>query len=176
MHFKIKPKHVLALVAIALWMGLSATALWYYQMRWQNAFANEQQLAFFNGDAFSERLGKASQPGQITVVHLGRADCPCNRFNQPHREQIIAHYQPLGVAFTELTLGYADLATPAVAIVDADGKLAYFGPYSDSLLCSVGEGLVEPLLDQMLSGEHPEVVHTTGVGCFCPPPVAAQEP
>ena len=164
-------KHCFAAVIILLWLGLSAAAFWYYQWRWNEQFSFQEQVALFNGNEFSELLKQASVAGSITVVHLGRDGCFCNRFNEPHRQAIKEKYQPLGVAFRNATLpAELDLATPSVALVNDQGQLAYFGPYSDSLLCSLGDGLVEPLLDQMLQGYLPDVTHTTGVGCFCTKP------
>ncbi|BFM13364.1 DUF6436 domain-containing protein [Simiduia litorea] len=163
-----RAKYWLVSFVITLWLSLSAGAFWYYQWRWNEQFSSLDQLALFDGTEFSALLTRASVPGKISLIHLGRDDCFCNRFNEPHRQAIKAKYEPLGIIFQTLPLPtQLNVATPAVALVSAQGQLAYFGPYSDSLLCSLGDGLVEPLLDQLLLGYLPDVIHTTGVGCFC---------
>ncbi|AFU99186.1 DUF6436 domain-containing protein [Simiduia agarivorans] len=169
-------KRLAVLLVLAVWLGSSATAFWYYQLRWTEAFPGAETYALFDGTPLSDWLSRFHRPGQVTLVHLGRPDCFCNRFNDPHRQEIQAHYQPLGVHFAAPALA-PDLpvSTPAVALLDTQGQLRYIGPYSDSLLCSIGDGLVEPLLDQLLAGAAPDMLHTTGVGCFCPPPNPTQE-
>lgn len=164
-------KTLLACLALLFWISLCASAYWYYQQRWQQAYPGTDGYALFNGQALGHWLAQFHQAGRITLVHLGRPECFCNRFTDPHRQQIQAHYQPLGVAFVAPALpDELQVATPAAALMDANGRLAYLGAYSDSLLCSVGDGQVEPLLDQLLAGQQPDLLHTTGVGCFCPPP------
>ena len=37
-------------------------------------------------------------------------------------------------------------ASPAVAIWDRSGKLAYFGPYSEGLTCNSSNSFIEPIL------------------------------
>ena len=163
-------------VVLALWLGATGIAWWYYQLRWTEAFPGTDAYALFDGTPMAQWLRQYARPGHITLIHLGRPDCFCNRFNLPHRDEILAHYQPLNVHFAAPPLPDAlAVSTPAVALVDEAGELRYIGPYSDSLLCSVGDGLVEPLLDQMLAGQQPDMLHTTGVGCFCPPPTTTAD-
>jgi hypothetical protein len=130
------------------------------------------------------------------VVHVYSADCPCNRFTQPHLARIISGYQHRGVSFVAAVHGPAtavasnlassarltgiqqvelrggsDLAwieaTPAALVFDATGRLVYFGPYSDSARCGESGGLVERVLDRMLGGQTPQPRPFYGGGCFC---------
>lgn len=169
-------KHLLIALVGLLWLGASGAAFWYYQLRWTQAYPGADTYALFDGTPLAGWLNQFHRHGSVSVIHLGRPDCFCNRFNEPHRQEIQAHYQPLGVYFVapELT-DELPVSTPAVALLDPQGQLRYIGPYSDSLLCSIGDGLVEPLLDQLLAGGIPDMLHTTGVGCFCPPPKPTQE-
>lgn len=64
----------------------------------------------------------------------------------------------------------ADLtpSSPATAILDAEGELAYFGPYSTGALCTSGNGVfAERVLDQLLLGHNPQQWNTWASGCFC---------
>jgi hypothetical protein len=59
-------------------------------------------------------------------------------------------------------------SSPATAILDADGKLAYFGPYSTGAVCTATQGLfAEKVLDQLLQGNHPQLWNTWASGCLC---------
>ena len=100
-------------------------------------------------------------------MHFWDPACPCNVGNQQHLGELIEHYAPQGVEFYALqkpgshgqlpdnlrqmkilsSLPGADQipATPAVAIWDRSGKLAYFGPYSEGLTCNASNSFIEPI-------------------------------
>ncbi len=56
---------------------------------------------------------------------------------------------------------------PAALVFDAQGALVYFGPFSSSAWCGTSEGLVEPVLDQLIRGKllRPQPMYVSG--CFC---------
>jgi hypothetical protein len=59
-------------------------------------------------------------------------------------------------------------SSPATAILDAEGELAYFGPYSTGALCTSTTGVfAERVLDQLLLGHNPQQWNTWASGCFC---------
>ncbi len=159
------------------------SGFWWFELRLIRPFLNE--MALFNGEQLSSRY--APQSGAITLMHFGDVNCPCNKFNRPHVEEIQSHYQHQGVRFVawqqsanygEILEGFDEVhhteslahipATPAVAIWSKEGQLSYFGPYNSGLICSLGEGFAEIVLDQLAQGLSPEVINTTGTGCFCP--------
>jgi len=102
---------------------------------------------------------------------------------------LIEHYAPQGVEFYALqkpgshgqlpdnlrqmkilsSLPGADQipATPAVAIWDRSGKLAYFGPYSEGLTCNASNSFIEPILKALAAGRAVNATHTLAVGCYC---------
>ena len=110
-------------------------------------------------------------PGPIRLVHFWDPACPCNVGNQQHLGELIEHYAPQGVEFYALqkpgshgqlpdnlrsmktltALPGADQvpASPAVAIWDRSGKLAYFGPYSEGLTCNSSNSFIEPILQAL---------------------------
>ncbi len=175
-------RSVLAVTILGLWIGVVVGGFWWYELRLIRPFLDK--LALFDG----QQLDASYRPSTnaITLMHFGDPNCPCNQFNAPHLEQLKSHYQPKGVQFVAWQQGSeippiegfdklhsaAQLAfvpaTPAVAIWSSDGQLSYFGPYSSGLLCSLGEGFAETILDQLQAGLAPQVINTTGVGCFCP--------
>ncbi|MDH5517504.1 MAG: DUF6436 domain-containing protein [Gammaproteobacteria bacterium] len=59
-------------------------------------------------------------------------------------------------------------AAPAAAVVNSQGELAYFGPYSDSTFCGLGgTAFVEKVAELIIQGETPSVLNTLVFGCFC---------
>ena len=138
-------------------------------------------------------LANGGAPTVATVVHIYMAGCACNRFTHPHLARIVTRYRSAGVNFFAAVqpaaaggaaadtvpqglrrvalpagneLSWID-ATPAALVYDAEGKLVYFGPYSDSARCGESGGLVERVLDRVLLGHtlHPQPFY--GGGCFC---------
>lgn len=177
-----RTRQQLAACILGGWVLIIVTGFWWFELRWIRPFLD--QVALFNGEQLSQNYAQASN--SITVMHFGDANCPCNRFNFDHVRDIQQHYQPHGVRFVAWQVGQSQFpltgfdevnhtpifdavpATPSVAVWSADGELAYFGPYSSGLLCSLGDGFAETILDQLQAGQHPQVINTTGVGCFCP--------
>ncbi|WP_460417586.1 DUF6436 domain-containing protein [Pseudomonas sp. microsymbiont 2] len=170
---------------------LCVAALWWaydsFQARYLRPFDN--QATFFDGSQL--RLPpELAGPGPIRVVHFWDPACPCNVGNQQHLGELVAHFAPLGVRFHVLqkpgshgrlpvTLdaleplaslpGSEHLpATPAVAIWDRDGRLAYFGPYSEGAVCNSSNSFIEPILKALNEGRQVQASNTLAVGCYCP--------
>lgn len=62
-------------------------------------------------------------------------------------------------------------SSPAVAIMNKQGKLVYFGPYSLGARCSPEKGkFVEKVLDRLKDEKlsQKKQLNTLAVGCFCP--------
>ena len=58
-------------------------------------------------------------------------------------------------------------ASPAVAIWDHSGQLAYFGPYSEGATCNASNSFIEPILKALEDGREVNATHTLAVGCYC---------
>lgn len=178
---------LLALIAVvcaaAVWLGYK-----WFEARYVRAFS--EQTALFAGDTL--RLPpELAGPGRIRVVHIWDPACPCNVGNQQHLSELAEHFAGGGgVDFYALqkpgtqgqlpaNLGAIKLleslpgaeritSTPAVAIWDRQGHLAYFGPYSEGLVCNSQNSFIEPIL-QALEADRPiDATHTMAVGCYCP--------
>lgn len=178
---------LLALIcAGALWMAYD-----WFQGRYLRAFSD--QTAVFSGDPLSLPAELAG-PGAIRLVHFWDPACPCNVGNQQHLSELIEHFGPQGVEFYSVqkpgshgqlpgtlsnlkplsTLPGAEHipASPAVAIWDRNGKLAYFGPYSEGLTCNSNNSFIEPILQALSEGRAVNATHTLAVGCYCPWPIS----
>lgn len=179
-------KSVLACLLIIVWLGGMLLAFWWFEARYLRAF--DERAAVFSG-AELQLPAELAGPGPIRLVHFWDPACPCNVGNQQHLAELIARFAPQGIAFhvlqkpdskgqlpTELAglrpltalPGSAGLpASPAVAIWDQQGRLAYFGPYSEGLTCNSGNSFIEPILEALTEGRHVNASNTLAVGCFC---------
>ena len=62
-------------------------------------------------------------------------------------------------------------SSPAVGVVNSDGQLVYFGPYSLGARCAPDKGkFVEKVLDRLQKEKQAvkKQLNTLAVGCFCP--------
>lgn len=171
---------------------ICAGVLWaaydWFQGRYLRAFS--EHTAVFSGDSLSLPAELAG-PGPIRLVHFWDPACPCNIGNQQHLGELIQRFggaqgvdfysvqkpgshgqlpQTLNVIRPLNTLPGAEqiTASPAVAIWDRDGKLAYFGPYSEGLTCNSNNSFIEPILLALSTGHPVDATHTMAVGCYCP--------
>lgn len=172
---------ILLICAAVLWAAYD-----WFQGRYLRAFS--EHTAVFSGDLL--RLpDDLAGPGPIRLVHFWDPACPCNVGNQQHLAELIEHFAPQGVEFYAVqkpgthgqlpaTLGaIKPLATlpgaehlsvsPAVAIWDRQGRLAYFGPYSQGATCNSSNSFIEPILQALSENRPVNATHTMAVGCYC---------
>ena len=184
-----RPPYRNALFA-SLILVICAGVLWaaydWFQGRYLRAFS--EHTAVFSGDPL-QLPAELAGPGAIRLVHFWDPACPCNVGNQQHLGELIEHFGPLGVEFYavqkpgshgQLPATLSALkpiaalpgaeqipASPAVAIWDRNGKLAYFGPYSEGLTCNSSNSFIEPILQALHQGRAVDATHTLAVGCYC---------
>ncbi len=170
---------------------LCAAALWWaydsFQSRYLRTFDDSTTL--FEGSTLRLPAGLAG-PGAIRVVHFWDPACPCNVGNQQHLAELVEHFAPQGVTFHVLRKPGSDgqlpanldalqslaelpgseqlPASPAVAIWDREGRLAYFGPYSAGAVCNSSNSFIEPVLRALLQGRHVDASNALASGCYCP--------
>ena len=177
---------------IALALLICAAGLWagyrWFEGRYVRAFSDK--TALFAGDVLNLPAELAG-PGRIRVVHFWDPACPCNVGNQQHLTELVEHFAGAsGVDFYAVrksgtqgqlpstlsaiepldSLPGADKITssPAVAIWDRQGNLAYFGPYSEGLVCNSQNSFIEPILLALKADRPVSATHTMAVGCYCP--------
>jgi len=180
-----------ATLFVSLLALVCAGVLWaaydWFQGRYLRAFS--EHTAVFSGDPLRLPADLAG-PGAIRLVHFWDPACPCNVGNQQHLAELVERYVPQGVEFYAVqkpgshgqlpsplsSLKSIDVlpgseqipASPAVAIWDRSGKLAYFGPYSEGLTCNSSNSFIEPILKALNEGRQVSATHTLAVGCYCP--------
>ncbi|MBF7730030.1 DUF6436 domain-containing protein [Pseudomonas sp. N040] len=169
-----------------LWLLALLAAFWWYQQRFIRPFELRSELFSAARLTLPAELAGA---GPIRLVHFWDPACPCNIGNQQHLAELLAHFAPLGVRFyavqkpgshgqlpdplkhmpaLALPPGAEDLpASPAVAIWDQAGRLAYFGPYSEGATCNSSNSFIEPVLQALLDGRPVNATQSLATGCFC---------
>jgi len=181
---------------VMTWLVFTAVAFWWFQFKNIQQFSPQEnrQAAFFQAGGLAEQLMALQAGGElaaITVVHFWDPGCQCSRFNNAHVADLVSEYTDKGVRFVivpavndvdqqefvELFGVDARLArmndiampsSPAAAVLDKDGHLAYFGPYSSGANCGSKAGAyVEKVLEKMLVGDKPRYLNMAAVGCFC---------
>ena len=179
-------RHRMAFALAAVAAVLCGLAYQWFAAQYLRPF--EQRAAEFNGHLLQLPQALAG-PGPIRFVHFYDPTCPCNAINQQHVSEIIHEYADKGVAFyavvapgrqatlpkalagmqplSELPGSDGIPASPAVAIWDQHGQLAYFGPYSEGLVCNAANSFIEPILKALLDGRPVQAPSTLGYGCFC---------
>lgn len=133
---------------------------------------------------------------KISVIHYWDDSCPCSRFNIAHLQSIIEKFAPAGVHFylkpvrvsknTNLTIASLTMAAPesvhqvnqafsnwippavpSVVVLDHNGRLAYFGPYSLDAVCGKNQSFLDQVLAKLLAGKAVHQIITNAFGCFC---------
>ncbi len=122
----------------------------------------------FNEEHVRELMKKYKHPG-LRFVIIARS----RNFFDSRSVLEQAHEIFPGVSSADLLIAeegmIAPPSSPAVAIVNGQGNLAYFGPYSVGAVCSSQAGaFVEETLDALLKGGNPSRWNILAVGCFCP--------
>ncbi len=179
-------KIVLASSLGLLWLIALVSAFWWYQNRYIRPF--EERAELFSVSQLQLPADLAG-PGPIRLVHFWDPACPCNVGNQQHLAELLQRFAGRGVAFFAVQKpgthgqlpaslaqmqalstipGAAQLpASPAVAIWDAQGRLAYFGPYSEGATCTSSNSFIEPVLEALLDGRSVQAGQSLAVGFFC---------
>ena len=182
----VRQKNVLIAALGVVWLIALLSALWWYQNRYIRPFELSTQLFSIAELKLPPEL---AGPGPIRLLHFWDPACPCNVGNQQHLAELVAHFAPLGVSFhavqkpgtqgqlpeplsaiapLELPAGAEQLpASPAVAIWDTQGQLAYFGPYSEGATCNASNSFIEPVLQALLDKRPVTATQTLASGCFC---------
>lgn len=170
---------------IVLWIIAMLVALWWYQARFIRPFS--ESTAIFSGQELQLPPSLAGA-GAVRLVHFWEPACPCNVGNQQHLAEMMEEFKGK-VEFYHLQKpntkgqlppilnqmnhlaglpGAEQLpASPAVAIWDQSGQLAYFGPYSEGAVCNSSNSFIEPILNALLEGRSVAASNTLAVGCFC---------
>jgi len=172
-------------IVVSSWLFGMAIAFWYFEFQPQRSFAapgfvvtgsSQQREAARQWFAHVLRSSPAKAgTDALTVVHVYRDGCDCNRFTDRHLAEIEARFRDSGVRFIRIKSGSGPAdgmpgwveSMPAAFVFGADGALLYFGPYSDAAWCGRSGALVEGVIERALQGVPPLPPAATRWGCFC---------
>ena len=169
-----------------LWLAAMLAAFWWFQARYIRPFDERTELFIGSQLRLPEEL---AGPGAIRLVHFWDPACPCNVGNQQHLGELVEQFAPRGVQFYAVQKAGSEgrlpdnlqqlqplpalpgseslAASPAVAIWDQPGQLAYFGPDSEGALCTSSNSFIEPILEALVAGRPVRADSNLAVGCFC---------
>lgn len=157
-----------------VWFATVCAGFWWFEYRHWQAF-NPTGVTFEGRHLsvlYQHLQPHKDGPNSITVVHFADQNCACNRYSEQHRQSlqpVLLHSkQHLVTPSMATQLGVFVPASPAVAIWDERGELAYFGPYSSGLICGQGSDFVSRVIQQLTQKQNPEWINMLGLGCFCP--------
>lgn len=173
----------------ALWLlVIAGSAALYSSSRWHSDILQDDVIRQHVAALATHLPSPAA--GQLRVVHFLDPSCPCTPFTLEH----LATLKPLlsklnaqqwliapdagnqAAKRLATTIGATLLSEslplrvgPAIAIWDPQGELAYFGPYSLSMICGQDQ-LLEQILNTIVLKGWKEAPYSIETGCFCPWP------
>lgn len=189
--FRRNASRIFIIASLIVMAGIGA-ALWKY-FGFGSLRSYSEQAIVFDDSNLRLPANLAGATGRIRVVHFWDPACKnCNEETGAHLSYLTSMYKRANVDFysvqkpgstgelawylrNKLTpLDHIEgqehiPASPSVAIWDAEGNLAYAGPYSLGTVCTSANSFVEPVLDKLTNGE--KVTPQGGllaVGCYCP--------
>lgn len=166
---------------LVLWAVGLAWAFWWYEAQYLRTF---ERPVFFSADSVVPPF----EPGQVQVLHVWQADCPCSAGHQAYVNDMTERFSSQGVQFARSGQYAADAlpaalkslpywpipqiwdswpGAPSVAIWNAEGDLAYVGPYSDGAHCSRDSSFIEPVISALLAGREVTILSQDTVACLC---------
>lgn len=156
---------------LVTWALLSAIFMW-------QAFHDDFR-DFLAGTAEEtwQAPGGLSSNGAVTFLHFVDEACPCSRFSLPHIEEIerkytsVKHVRVYGdqnKVSNDLSKAYDwVVASPSIAIINEQGQLSYYGPYSNAAICGEGESLVDAVMASLAEDSEFQWMNLLAYGCFC---------
>ena len=166
---------MLAAIVFLCWLIIVAGVFWWYQVRHISSF-DEHWASFSAATLLNTKM--RPQRGEALIVHIIDPDCPCSRFSVKHIAELESKYGQQAEFININTVAADDTrkaqlkslvipASPAVAIWDKEGELAYFGPYSGGKFCGEGFDFVATTLSSLGGNFNPRWINQEAVGCFC---------
>lgn len=161
---------------VGMWLGCTFFLAAYFIQSRLVPFDPQGQLMEVNQDKLSASLLFSNQDisleGKGTLIHIWSSDCRCNTLALGHKRDVSKqaesdNFHVLDVELDDIPGSSIIPSTPAVALIDSQGQLAYFGPYSTGLGCGESSGLIEVALNNLRHGFNPGLIVYEAKGCYC---------
>lgn len=167
----------LTVVVVSIWAIIALGLVIYFGTQKisdfdPNGLMTKKMNSIESDAQFRDELSELGFKVEKSVFHFTKDNCYCNFIASPHinsvNELVLEKgYQNIQVdisAFPTLT-DYIP-STPAIAVFNEAGTLAYLGPYSSGLYCAPSKGLVEKFIPAK-SNIIGAVILTDARGCYC---------
>lgn len=164
-----KSSSMAARTVLVVWLVAVAIAFWWFQFRYLGNYRDF--YVSFTGESLSQPLPEHLR-GAIRIAHILDPNCPCARFSHQHITDMeeayagkvnFSRWQDLPSNFVK---NVEIPASPAVAVWDSRGDLAYFGPYSGGAFCGEGEDFVDSVINMIRQNENPRWINHDALGYF----------
>jgi len=159
---------------VLLWLVLTVVAASYFISERLVAFDPQKKLADINQQALVEHILadiNLSSPLSNTLINFISPHCQCNQISFEHLTDVknTASLNNMSVIDISLPKNFTGLipSTPAALVLDENGELIYFGPYSEGLSCGKGEGIIDMVLSNYKKGFNAQLIMANSEGCYC---------
>lgn len=121
---------------------------------------------------FAELVSNRQVLTQQIIFFTGN-DCFCEALSQSHIDKLTKQAKTNAFVVKHLDIKNTPLktiipSTPAAAVFDANGELAYLGPISKGAFCTASSGIIESIIVDGFVNKLPgAVVMTDSTGCYC---------
>ena len=147
---------VLGWTLLVLWLVASSVLLFRFGQSDYGEFDPHRQLQQHPTKLRDLIELSAARPGETLLLHVLDPACRCTVLAENHLAQLQPSLQNLPklrqLALTPLLLRQAGIAVPAtpMIVVLRDQQLIYSGPYASGPACSIGDSLLDQVLQQKL--------------------------
>lgn len=106
---------------------------------------------------------------QNTVLHFSKPNCACQKTSEQHVNNLNKLAKENSFNVINVSINKHDIipSTPAVAIMNNEGELIYFGPYGQGIACSQTSGFAQTMLNNYVRGYSANVIIKEAKGCYC---------
>lgn len=168
-----------SIALVAIWIASTIAMMMYFSVDKLVEFDPKGELHFASMQSgFNQKIEaqflKYTDNLENQVFHIKLKGCYCNTLNELHTQRLdqillTNQFQSHHVLLNPVTReDLIPLSTPAIVVFDDNGKLAYLGPYSVGLLCSIGNSFVDTYIENVIQNKHfgPFIV-SDAQGCYC---------
>jgi len=165
------------IIVVFIWAAVALGLITYFATQKisdfdPNGMLTKKMNKIESDSQFRDKLRELGFTVEKGVFHFSKGNCYCNFIASPHINSVNSLVLKKGYKNVQVnisafpTLSDYIPSTPAIAVFNETGALAYLGPYSSGLYCAPTEGLVEKFIpaENNIIGA---VIVTDARGCYC---------
>lgn len=167
------------IIVITVWLLFSFAAMLFLGIKDIRAFDPSGELQFASTDVDFDLYVKDIFKTEFkhldrSAFHIQDRNCSCSNLSERHVRSLNIKFKKAGYSVQTLTpQNYNKIMSlvpslPALVVFDANGELAYLGPYSSGYFCGVKTSLIEPIVASITANTHlGALVISDSDGCYC---------